>query len=129
MYPDEENILTLPTLSMVSADNEYIKNVSLSYDWHSYSDETLSKYQKMCYYSVKVFFPEMPDAKITKLCDNIINTGYENPVDAKAMRFSAYFCSGDIEIKTRYALGQSQIIIILPLIQDEILEKSHIYQF
>lgn len=118
VFPEDDSALSAPRLCVTSDDNGYVKSIGLKFDWHSYSDTLLDEYTLMCFYSMKVFLPDLSDEELTELCNAVIDTGYDNPVDRESEDPYAVFYTGDIGIQTRFAIGSSQVISIIPLTDD-----------
>ena len=114
-FSEDDSMLTLPKLSITTAKNGYINGVSLMFDWHSFTGDLLEKYKELCFFSFKTFLPEKSDAEIKKLVSTIIDAGYDNPVDANNDAPYALYYSKNVGIQTRFAIGHSQIIRIVPV--------------
>lgn len=68
-YTEDENLYVLPTISVyLTSDTSDILEVSVNFDWHSYTEELYALYQQMCFSTLKVFFPSLPDDQIQSLC-------------------------------------------------------------
>ncbi|MEE0509792.1 MAG: hypothetical protein UDG94_01015 [Peptococcaceae bacterium] len=75
----EDNVWTLPVMNvMVPEGGENIQQVDLNYDEHSYSEASYVLFERDCYYTLKVFFPDLGDEQLTALCETVNQGSYDN---------------------------------------------------
>lgn len=75
----EDNVWTLPVMNvMVPEGGEDIQQVDLNYDEHSYSEASYALFEKDCYYTLKVFFPDLSDEQLTALYEAVNQSAYDN---------------------------------------------------
>ena len=75
----EDNVWTLPVMNvMVPESGEDIQQVNLTYDEHSYSEEYYALFEKDCYYTLKVFYPDLSDEQLTALYEAVNQGAYDN---------------------------------------------------
>lgn len=78
-YTEDENLYVLPTISVyLTNDTSDILEVSVNFDWHSYTEALYAQYQQLCFYTLKVFFPSHPDDQILALCQEMNATADSN---------------------------------------------------
>ncbi len=67
-YTLDDKIWSMPTISVYTPTNgEYIQAITVNFDEHGYSDTFYAHFEKLCYYTLKVFFPDMADDTIHSL--------------------------------------------------------------
>lgn len=75
----DENTWTLPVVNVIVPDaGEQIQQIDLNYDEHSYSEATCALFEKDCYYTLKVFFPDLSEEQLTSLYQTINQSSYDN---------------------------------------------------
>lgn len=75
----DENTWTLPVVNVIVPDaGEQIQQIDLNYDEHSYSEATYALFEKDCYYTLKVFFPDLSEEQLTSLYQTINQSSYDN---------------------------------------------------
>lgn len=75
----DENTWTLPVVNVIVPDSgEQIQQIDLNYDEHSYSEATYALFEKDCYYTLKVFFPDLSEEQLTSLYQTINQSSYDN---------------------------------------------------
>ena len=75
----EDNVWTLPVMNvMVPESGEDIQQVDLNYDEHSYSEASYALFEKDCYYTLKVFYPDLSDEQLTALYEAVNQGAYDN---------------------------------------------------
>lgn len=125
-FMEDEKNWTLPTMTVYVPSNEdYVQEVTLNFDDHSYTDQMYDLYEEMCFYTLKVFFHDLTDEQITELYetlnqlarDNIFpnEKGYDNNPTPCAL----YYRDG-IGIYPYFAIGQSLRLCIIPVTQQTI---------
>ncbi len=117
-FTEDESIRTLPKMVVNEDENGWVVRMNLFFDWHSMSEPLMEKYRKMCICSMKCFFPEWTDEKAEAMCEEIINAGYDHPMARGSEVPYAVYHSGNVGITTRFAMGESQVISILPVTED-----------
>lgn len=80
-FTENEKIWSLPSIAIytpVNSDN--ILQVTVSFDDHSFSEQTYELYEKLCYYTIKTFISGITDAQAENLCSEINKLAYDNMV-------------------------------------------------
>lgn len=81
----------------------------------------------MCYYTMKVFFPNLPDESILDLCSEIIAMGNQNVFssdewyDKDAVPFVLFHKDG-IGVYPYFAIGDWEHFCIIPVTEEIIAE-------
>lgn len=125
-FTADEKIWSLPTITVyVPIDGDYIQEITLNYDWHSHTESLFKQYEQMCFYTLKVFFPELSDEEIIDLYTEIIDIGYENVFPSDAWYSSdsvpcAFYYKGGIGIYPYFAIGSSERLCIIPITEETI---------
>lgn len=78
-FTADKKIWTLPTITVYTPRNKkVIKELTVNFDDHSYTDKMYKQYEEMCFYTLKVFFPDMDKKKLTKLYKKLNKRAYNN---------------------------------------------------
>lgn len=78
-FKADKEIWTLPTITVYTPqDGTVIKELTVDFDDHSYTDIMYKQYEEMCFYTLKVFFPDMGDKELTRLYKKLNEKAYEN---------------------------------------------------
>ena len=123
-FTENEKIWPLPTITVYAPTNgEYVQEITLNYDWHSHTESMFKLYEQICFYTLKVFFPDLSDEQIKNLCSEVIDVGYENayPIEewysSESVPRVLYYKDG-IGIYPHFALGSWQYFCIVPINQE-----------
>ena len=78
-FAEDKSILTIPTITVYApADKQYISEITVNFDDHGYSEELYDLYDEMCFYTLKVFLPELQDEELISLRDAVNLSAYED---------------------------------------------------
>ena len=78
-FTEDEHVYSLPTITVyVPTNDDYIQQITVNFDEHSFTQSGFEQYKEMCYYTMKVFFPDLSDARIMDLCAEIVALGNQN---------------------------------------------------
>lgn len=119
----DESTWTLPVMNVIVPDaGEQIQQIDLNYDEHSYSEATYALFEKDCYYTLKVFFPDLSDEQLTSLYQTINQSSYDNtfPSDQQYRAGSAqlpavlYYRNG-IGVFGYFAIGAPVHFCVIPV--------------
>jgi len=77
-FSGDEEIWSYPTLEAYTpTDNAGVLEMILSFDDHGYTDYLYGKYEELCFYTLKVFFPDFEDDRLVELYTELIRLAYE----------------------------------------------------
>lgn len=119
---------TLPSISVYVPENaDYVQEITVNFDDHSYRKEMYELYEKMCFYTLKVFFYNLSDEKITELYKTLNQLAYDNVFPhEKAYAYDptpyALYYKNDVGVYPYFAIGQSVKLCIIP-ITDKIINE------
>lgn len=119
----DENTWTLPVVNVIVPDaGEQIQQIDLNYDEHSYSEATYALFEKDCYYTLKVFFPDLSEEQLTGLYQTINQSSYDNtfPLTQKYRVGSAQlpvklFYRNGIGVFGYFAIGAPVHFCVIPV--------------
>lgn len=95
-------------------------------------------YKEMCFYTLKVFFPDFSDEQIISIYSKAIDSGYDHVIYSKAIDSGYYhifpsdewyssdsvpyavFYKDNIAVYSYFAIGSSQSLCIIPVTQETI---------
>lgn len=127
-FTEDERVYSLPTITVyVPTNGDYIQEITVNFDEHSYSESGFAHYKEMCYYTMKVFFPNLPDESILDLCSEIIAMGNQNVFssdewyDKDAVPFALFHKDG-IGVYPYFAIGDWEHFCIIPVTEEIITE-------
>lgn len=127
-FTEDEHVYSLPTITVyVPTNGDYIQEITVNFDEHSYSESGFAHYKEMCYYTMKVFFPNLPDESILDLCSEIIAMGNQNVFssdewyDKDAVPFVLFHKDG-IGVYPYFAIGDWEHFCIIPVTEEIIAE-------
>ena len=127
-FTEDERVYSLPTITVyVPTNGDYIQEITVNFDEHSYSESGFEHYKEMCYYTMKVFFPNLPDESILDLCSEIIAMGNQNVFssdewyDKDAVPFVLFHKDG-IGVYPYFAIGDWEHFCIIPVTEEIITE-------
>lgn len=122
-FKEDWEIWTLPTITIYTLGNEKsVKELTINFDDHSYSDEMYEKYEELCFYTLKVFFPDLTKEKVTKLYKKINKLAYDNIFpNEKGFHSdnppSDLYYQNQIGVYPYFAYGESVRLCIIPVTQ------------
>ena len=93
-------------------------------------DSLYDIYEEMCFYTLKVFFPDLPDETLINLYTTLNQLAYENVTTIKYTSESvpcALYYRGNIGVYPYFALGECVHMCIIPITQeylDELQRKG-----
>ena len=127
-FTEDEHVYSLPTITVyVPTNDDYIQQITVNFDEHSFTQSGFEQYKEMCYYTMKVFFPDLPDARIMDLCAEIVALGNQNVFSSdewfskNAVPF-ALFYRGGIGVYPYFAIGDWEHFCIIPVTEETVTE-------
>ena len=120
-FTADKKIWTLPTITVYTPQNEtVIKELTVDFDDHSYTDKMYKQYEEMCFYTLKVFFPDMDAKELTKLYKKLNRNAYANIFQNEQGFHSdnppsdLYYRNG-VGVYPYFAYGESVRMCIIPV--------------
>lgn len=127
-FTADERAFSLPTISVyVPSNGDYIQEITVNFDDHSYSPEMYSLYETMCFYTLKIFFPELDDSQITELYKDANTLGDTNVFPNEKgynsdMVPCVFYHKDGIGVYPYFAIGEWQHLCIIPATEDTIAD-------
>lgn len=127
-FTEDERAFSLPTISVyVPPNGDYIQEITVNFDDHSYAPEMYELYETMCFYTLKAFLPELDDEQITELYKEANQLGYENVFpNEQGYNSSSVPCvlyhKDGIGVYPYFAIGQWQHLCIIPVTEETIAD-------
>ena len=126
-FSEDPTMWTLPTITAyVPSDCDAIQEITVNFDDHGYREDMYTLYGELCFYTVKVFFPELDNRTITWLCKTLNNYAYQNLLpyeqgySSDSVPAVLYYQNG-AGIYPYFATGESMHLCIIP-VTDETLQ-------
>lgn len=125
-YTADEAVWTLPTITVyVPANGDYVQEITLDFDEHSYSPEAYDQFEEMCLYTLKVFFPGLSDERIAALCREAIRLGNQNVFSHEEWYGSdpvpcALFHKNGVGVYPYFAIGDWGHLCVIPVTEETI---------
>ena len=127
-FTEDEHVYSLPTITVyVSTNDDYIQQITVNFDEHSFTQSGFEQYKEMCYYTMKVFFPDLSDARIMDLCAEIVALGNQNVFSSdewfskNAVPFALFYREG-IGVYPYFAIGDWEHFCIIPVTEETVTE-------
>lgn len=128
-YTENKKILTLPTVAVYTIKHtKNIEAITVNFDDHSYTEKMYKKYEKLCFYCLKMLFPNMEKNKITSLYKKLNKKAYDHIFQTEK-GFHSYNLPSDlyyrdgVGIYPYFAYGESVRMCIIPV--DQKLIRSY----
>lgn len=122
-YTADKKTLTLPTITVYTLQNtKRIKAITLNFDDHSFSEKMYKQYEELCFYTLKVFFPDMTKKEIINLYEKSNAEAYEHIFQTEKGFHSdnppsdLYYRNG-VGVYPYFAYGESVRMCIIPVNQ------------
>ena len=128
-FSADEQIWSMPTVSIYTPDNNnYIYEIELTFDDHGYQESLYEEFKRICFYSLKVFLPELSDTEINSLYkelylqtnNNFWGDYYAYGDVERPMLTTIYYYNG-IGFYGYYGAGTANICMI-PVTQESLLQ-------
>lgn len=120
----DARVWSQPTISAyIPSTGEYLLGATVNFDDHGYSESFYKEYEMLCYYTLKVFFPDMPKDEIISLYTTINSLGGENIImDSDGYRNGVvppvlYYADG-IGVYPYFARGEWEHFCIIPITEE-----------
>lgn len=127
-FTEDEHVYSLPTITVyVPTNDDYIQQITVNFDEHSLTQSGFEQYKEMCYYTMKVFFPDLSDARIMDLCAEIVALGNQNVFSSdewfskNAVPFALFYREG-IGVYPYFAIGDWEHFCIIPVTEETVTE-------
>lgn len=127
-YKEDNNIWTLPIITVyVPTDSDYVQGITVNFDDHGFSEEMFILYKEMCYYTLKIFFPEYTDEQIYELFEKNKDLAYANIFPNEqgykngAIPCELFYKDG-IGVYPYFAIGESVRLCVIPVTEQTIEE-------
>lgn len=123
-FTEDDQIYPQSTVSVyVPSNGNYIQEVTVNFDEHSYSESGYEQYKQMCFYTLKVFFPDLSDEAILDLCTEALTLGNVNVFSSDEWYDSdsvpcALFYKDGIGVYPYFAIGDWEHLCIIPVTQE-----------
>lgn len=127
-FTEDAHVYSLPTIMVyVPTNGDYIQEITVNFDEHSFTQSGFEQYKEMCYYTMKVFFPDLSDARIMDLCAEIVALGNQNVFSSdewfskNAVPFALFYREG-IGVYPYFAIGDWEHFCIIPVTEETVAE-------
>jgi len=128
-YSRDESILPLPTITVYAPSNaDYIQEITVNYDAHSSFEQMYTIYEELCYYTLKVMFPDLLDDRIRELYTTLNRLAFEHDTNMKYTAESvpcALYYRDNIGLYPYFAWGEDVHLCIIPVTQARIEEMRN----
>lgn len=75
----DQRVWSQPTITVyVPTNADYIQEITVNFDEHGYSESFYTAFEELCFYTLKVFFPDTPDKEIISLYEEANHLGDMN---------------------------------------------------
>ena len=125
-FTEDPNIHVLPTISVYTPSNDNrLLEVTVNFDWHSYTEGLYANYEQMCFYTLKVFFPDLEDEQINSICKELNTLANQNMYSSdqwyghNAVPCALYY-RDQIGVYSYLAVGDWMYLCIIPLSEKQL---------
>lgn len=122
----DQRIWSQPTITAyVPTNNEYIQAITVDFDEHGYSESFYDAFEELCYYTLKVFFPELSNEQIINLYTevNMLGNQYvfdnDNGYEKGCVPCALYHKNG-IGVYPYFAVGERLHLCIIPVTEESL---------
>ena len=125
-FSEDEKLWALPTISIYTPSNSIsVGEITVNFDWHSYTEKWYKQYKSMCYYTLKTVFPNLSDKQITNLYTKANDSGYEHCFSSEEWYENGrlpveMFFKDNICVYSYFAIGSSQRLCVIPVTEETI---------
>lgn len=120
----DERIWSQPTITVyVPTNGDYIQEITVNFDEHGYSESFYAEFEELCFYTLKAFFPDMPDKEIIALYEEANHLGNMNVfLNEDGYKKGCVPCvlyhKDGIGIYPYFAIGEWVHLCIIPVTQE-----------
>ena len=120
----DERIWSQPTITVyVPTNGDYIQEITVNFDEHGYSESFYAEFEELCFYTLKLFFPDMPDKEIIALYEEANHLGNMNVfLNEDGYKTGCVPCvlyhKDGIGIYPYFAIGEWVHLCIIPVTQE-----------
>lgn len=122
IFSKDKEILPFPTITVyVPSNGDFIQEITVNFDDHSYMDSLYHIYEEMCFYTLKTVFPDLPDETLVELYTTLNHLAYENATTVKYTSESVpcvLYYRGNIGVYPYFALGECVHMCVVPITQE-----------
>lgn len=123
-FSADEQIWSQPTITVyVPTNADYIQQITVDFDEHGFSESFYAEFEELCFYTLKVFFPDLPDEEIIALYEEANYLGNvnvflnEDGYQKGCVPYVLYYKDG-IGIYPYFAIGEWVHLCIIPVTQE-----------
>lgn len=123
-FTADERIWSQPTITVyVPTNADYIQEITVNFDEHGYSESFHADFEELCFYTLKVFFPELDDESIIDLYKDANTLGNLNVFlnedgYKKGCVPCVLYCKDGIGVYPYFAIGEWVHLCMIPVTQE-----------
>ena len=123
-FTEDERIWSQPTITVyVPTNADYIQEITVNFDEHGYSESFYAQFEELCFYTLKVFFPDMEDEQIVALYEEANHLGNMNVfLNEDGYKKGCVPCvlyhKDGVGIYPYFAIGEWVHLCIIPVTQE-----------
>lgn len=121
LFSRDERVHSLPSLTVyVPADAELIQEITVDFDDHGYDQGMFEEYEDMCFYVLRVFFPDVPEETLRGLIRTLNDYAYDHVLPNEegythgAVPQILYYRNG-VAVYPYFAIGQCVHFCVIPV--------------
>ena len=120
----DERIWSQPTITVyVPTNGDYIQEITVNFDEHGYSESFYAEFEELCFYTLKVLFPDMPDKEIIAFYEEANHLGNMNVfLNEDGYKKGCVPCvlyhKDGVGIYPYFAIGEWVHLCIIPVTQE-----------
>lgn len=127
-FTADKKMWTLPTITIYTPKKgKAVRELTVNFDDHSYTEIMYKQYEELCFYTLRVFLPDLPKKKIIRLYQKINRLAYQNIFPGEKGFDSGnppsdLYCHGAVGVYPYFAYGDSVRMCIIPVTEKVLKE-------
>lgn len=127
-FSEDEMIYSVPVITVYTpSDSQRIQKITVNFDEHGYTDSFYRQFKEMCLHTLRVFFPDLSDARLAALYSQVISTGSSHSFSSDewygsgAVPYALYY-RGGIGVYPYFAVGDWSRMCVIPVTEETLRE-------
>ena len=122
----DQELWTFPSITAyIPTNKDCIQEITVNFDDHAYSESFYDAYEELCYYTLKVFFPELSNEELTDLYTELNEIGVQNVFDhdqgyEKGCVPCVLYHKNGIGVYPYLAVGEWRHLCIIPVTEERL---------
>ena len=121
VFSRDERIHSLPTLSVYAPpDTELIQQITVDFDYKGYDRDWYEEYETICFYALRVFFPELPAQTLRALVRTLNDYAFDHMLPNEKGYYhgavpALLYHRGGVGVYSYFAIGEFVHFCVIPV--------------